>query len=399
MIRSLLAYLFPPSGSWLVPIFYLQIIFLAEILTTLNEEDPRIGLYMHAVILLLLLFHGAMNTNIQKRRFLLALALAPLIRIISLSLPLTGRPLLEWYMFIGALVYIASFFTAKVTDLPAKRIGLTFGKWPMQIAFGLMGFFLGYLEYLILYPDPLAEAFTLEALLFPAFVLVVFTGLLEEIVFRGIIQQASLGSLGHFGITYVAILFAILHIGYQSILDVFFVFGVGLIFGVVAYKTGSLLGVSIAHGTTNISLFLIFPFLIGAPVQPGVVPIDQPPPAVFETPTATSTGIEIRPPTVTPQQPTSIPEALPTTPAPFDTPEGLMQICNPPPGWVLYQVQSGDSMIGLSAAHGISVAELRASNCLQGETITVGQAVFVPERASAFLDLSLTPTPTPAADP
>ena len=49
-------------------------------------------------------------------------------------------------------------------------------------------------------------------------------------------------------ICYVALLFAVLHIGYLSLIDVGFVFIVGLLFGWLANMTGSLVGVIIAHG-------------------------------------------------------------------------------------------------------------------------------------------------------
>ena len=70
-------------------------------------------------------------------------------------------------------------------------------------------------------------------------------------------------ALGRFGLLYVALLFAVLHIGYRSVLDVVFVFGVALLFGWVAEATWSLLGVTLAHGVTNIVLFLIMPFWQG----------------------------------------------------------------------------------------------------------------------------------------
>ena len=63
------------------------------------------------------------------------------------------------------------------------------------------------------------------------------------------------------GLLYVSILFAVLHIGYLSILDVVFVFIAGAWFGWVALKTGSILGPTLSHGVTNITLYLIAPFV------------------------------------------------------------------------------------------------------------------------------------------
>ncbi len=59
---------------------------------------------------------------------------------------------------------------------------------------------------------------------------------------------------------YVSGLFAILHMGFLSWLDVIFVFSVALFLSWVVKKTGSLLGVTLSHGITNIMLFLVVPF-------------------------------------------------------------------------------------------------------------------------------------------
>jgi len=115
----------------------------------------------------------------------------------------------------------------------------------------------------------------------PALILLIFTGFLEEIIFRGIIQRGAAGTLGRYGIFYVSAIFAVLHIGYKSILDVVFVFLVALFFGYLVSRTGSLIGVTISHGMTNIALYLIIPFLMNGSSNPVAeirqIEIDMPP--------------------------------------------------------------------------------------------------------------------------
>jgi len=95
----------------------------------------------------------------------------------------------------------------------------------------------------------------------PALILLFSTGFLEELLFRGIMQRTATETLSQFGLVYVALVFAALHIGYKSIPDLIFVFTVGLFFGWTVQKTHSILGVTLAHGLTNIILFLVIPFL------------------------------------------------------------------------------------------------------------------------------------------
>lgn len=71
---------------------------------------------------------------------------------------------------------------------------------------GLAGIGLGYIEYLILRPEPLASAFTWTAIWLPALILLISTGFLEEYIFRGIMQVTAVQQLGRLvGVSYVAL--------------------------------------------------------------------------------------------------------------------------------------------------------------------------------------------------
>ncbi len=125
------------------------------------------------------------------------------------------------------------------------------------------GTLLGLVEYLILRPAPLVEDLSWQTALLPSFILLVTTGLVEEFIFRGVLQKTAVDLLGRWGIVYVSVIFAVMHIGFLSVLDIVFVMGAGLYFGYVVHKTGSILGVTLAHGATNIMLFIVCPLLFG----------------------------------------------------------------------------------------------------------------------------------------
>jgi membrane protease YdiL (CAAX protease family) len=134
----------------------------------------------------------------------------------------------------------------------------------LQVLFGLFGIGLGYIEYLILRPAPLVGVLTLGQIWLPALILIIFTGILEELVFRGLMQAAFTKKFGPWLTNLlVSLLFAVLHLGYGSLPDMVFVFVVAVLFGLVTRWTGSIIGVSLAHGLTNVTLFLIFPFIVG----------------------------------------------------------------------------------------------------------------------------------------
>lgn len=280
---------------------------LAELVTT--YMSPVAGLALHGGLLVLILVQTALAAT-SEQNFFLALALAPLIRLVSLSMPLLEFEFKYWYMVIGLPLLVASFMVLRLSGYRRAHVGLAWGRhaW-MQVMVAIAGVGLGFMEYLILKPEPLTDTFNLQSVWLPALILLVFTGFLEELIFRGLMQRAAAEQLRKFGPLYISLLFAVLHIGYKSILDLAFVFLVGFLFSLVAQQTRSLLGVTISHGLTNISLFLIFPFVMTAPIAmeqlPSVLlPGDNVvPPAKVEI---SGPAMWVSPPTPTPR-PTLIP--------------------------------------------------------------------------------------------
>jgi len=244
----------------LYSILYIALIVLAEVTTSF--ADPSYGLFFHSIIFLSLLIPSALSSE-KSSHFFQALSLAPLIRIISLSLPLAHFQPYAWYMVASVPVFLATLALMRVQGLGFREVGLRLSKPLQQGAVALTGIPFGAVEYFILRPQPLAGGLPLEILALLAIGLVISTGLVEELVFRGVMQQNAVYALGEKGgLACVAALFSALHIGWLSLLDILFVLDVGLFFGYVALKTGSILGVSLSHGITNVFLFLVMPSIV-----------------------------------------------------------------------------------------------------------------------------------------
>ncbi len=246
---------------------YLLLITVAELLTSLIA--PQWGLLLHVIILIGLILHGTLDGNQASRTFMLSLTLAPLIRLLSLSLPFPRLPQASWYPAVSLPLLIAVWVIVRQSGGSRRSLGLHFGNPLLQLMLAGGGFGLGLIEYAILRPQPIVSALSWQALWLPALSLLVFTGFTEELIFRGLLQSLSVPVLGRWGLVYVALLFAVLHSGYQSVTDVVFVFAVGLVFGYIVCWGGSILGVTLAHGLTKITLFLIMPLLAAHPDHPG----------------------------------------------------------------------------------------------------------------------------------
>ena len=245
-----------------IAIIYLLLISAAEVVTVL--VDPAAGIIFHATIMIGLIIHGTILQQGPFRRYLVILALAPLIRLLSLSLPLAmfDIPTMYRYMIVGIPLLMAIYFSARSVGLTANRLYFTWKGWPFQLLFGLVGLILGTTEYFILLPQALVPSTGWFDISMGVFILFVFTGFLEELIFRSLLQVTGVQLFGRTALWIISILFGILHIGYYSIFDVVFATTVGLLFGYFALKTRSLLGVSLAHGITNVTLYIILPLVM-----------------------------------------------------------------------------------------------------------------------------------------
>ena len=237
------------SDPRLPAVAYLLYLSLAEALTVLVQVQA--GVSLHLVGLFLLLLHTARAWDRPQHRFLLAMALVPLIRVVSLSLPLVGFPLVYWYLLTSIPLFAAVAVIMHLLGMDWRQAGWhghVRHNWLWQPLVALSGLAIGAIEYFILRPQPLAGAFAWRELWLPALILLVSTGYLEELIFRRVMQRTAAEQLGPWrGIVYVAILFAVLHVGYLSLVDGLFVLLVGLLFGWVVHRTGSLVGFHVTH--------------------------------------------------------------------------------------------------------------------------------------------------------
>lgn len=244
----------------LVLMGYLIAIIIAEVMTAFFNVE--IGLLIHSIILGTLLVHASLETSYNFSNLLTAMIVIPMIRIIGLSIPLLQVPTLYWFPVIAIPLFVSAIFIIRVQKTNLVTLGLTFGNIPFQLAIGATGIILGFIEYQVLHPKPLIPYFSIESVFFAGIILLISTGFAEELLFRGIIQRNAENLFGKlFGLLYASLLFTSLHIGWQSITDLFFVFGVAIFYGYMFQRTRSLFGITLSHGLSNAVLFLIMPFI------------------------------------------------------------------------------------------------------------------------------------------
>lgn len=241
--------------------FYFIAFTSAELLTVFLH--PLTGVICHGLTLGALLIQSALSREARRSDLMVSLSLVPLVRIMSLGMPLAHFPRIYWYILIYTPLVVATVVVMLNLRLKPRQVGLVVHRLPLQMAVGIVtGVIFGTVEYYVLRPAPLVSEFSLRQIWLPAIVLFTTTGFTEEFMFRGVLQRTSEAAMGWQGIIYVSAIFAILHVGHLSAIDVIAVFFIALFFAAWVKKTGSLFGVILSHGTTNVFLYLIVPFVL-----------------------------------------------------------------------------------------------------------------------------------------
>ena len=222
-------------------------------------ESPW-GILGHVAVMTALIIHSALTDKYPQQQLLLSLALVPLFRIISLSIPLADLPQIWSYFSIYALLLLATVLMVRILDYKLTRIGFN-AKWPvLQMVVIGIGFLLGLVGYLILRPEVIMTGFEWHEVWLPAVILTLCAGFIEEFVFRGVIQYGAVRAFGGWGVVYVSLLFAIVYTGFLPVRWVGLAFIISLYFGWMVKTTKSILGVALAHGIYNIAVYLAIPF-------------------------------------------------------------------------------------------------------------------------------------------
>jgi membrane protease YdiL (CAAX protease family) len=246
---------------------------LVLFMTTLAElqflfANPISGFLLNIATLFILLVNllrveaARTDEEAQVSRLNIVLLLIPLMRILSLGLPLTAFPQNYWLLVVAIPLFVAIFLVTRKSPQSWTRqeLGLTLNRLPLQLLIPTAGLALGWLQYQLLTPEALATELTWQALWLPALILLISTSCLEELLFRGLLQSAAISVMGRSpAIIFVAALSTILHIGYASLPILAFIFAIGLAFGWFSARTHSIIGVTLTHGLMNISLFLLWP--------------------------------------------------------------------------------------------------------------------------------------------
>jgi membrane protease YdiL (CAAX protease family) len=214
--------------------------------------SPVTAAAVQGAMLLILLGHYVAGGE----RALAALALVPLLRLSSLALA-SDDPV-RFHIVAGLPVLLAVGLAARALELDGiLRLWEIRRRSQWHVALGALAV-AGVLD-LALHVGPLVPAAPLPRLLAAAAVVFVFAGVLEELLFRGLVQATMAPLLGPWAILVADCLFTATYLGAASggYAATMAVFGLGC--GWWARRTGSLAGAAIGHGLFAVGLLVLWP--------------------------------------------------------------------------------------------------------------------------------------------
>ena len=207
-----------------------------------------------AVLLALLAAHLLGGARVA--RVYAALALVPLLRLASLALATENR--LVSIAAGGLTVLVAVVLAARTLELPgvlALREIRRRSQWQAALAALCLavpaGSAIGALS--------LTGSRSVPALALAALVAFVFAGVLEELLFRGIVQGALDPVLGAWSVPVADLLFAAAYLGTRAPAYTAFMAAFGLACGWWVRRTRSIAGAAAAHGALAAGLLVLLP--------------------------------------------------------------------------------------------------------------------------------------------
>ena len=217
----------------------------------------------YTLLLIILSLSIIASKKLETRKVYQALILLPVLRLVNLSMPIFFEANIYSFVFMYLPMTIPITIVSVYQEIPKEGKMDLLRKMGLYLPFSLLaGLIFAEAEYLIVQTRPLIPDLSFFNLLQLTIIMIFIVGLIEELIFRGIIQtrlEEFLGPAG--GVLLASLLFGVMHSSYGTFYEIVYTFLAGGILGYFFYRTKSLPLVVMIHGFINIFLFGIIPHL------------------------------------------------------------------------------------------------------------------------------------------
>jgi len=237
-------------------------IIFAELL--IFSDRVQGAIMIHIMILIALSLSSIFIRDLKIQQVYMALMFLPVLRLLDCSIPIFFETTLYTFILVYAPMAIPLAVTIIQQRTSFEKIGITTKNFIQYLVISVpISFLLGLGEYLIIRPGYLIPDLTFVNLLKLTIIMVFFVGLVEELIFRTILQTRLESTLSvKEALIITSVLFGIMHSGHGTFYEILYTSFVGFIMGFAFYKTRSLPFIAMLHGFVNVFLFGILPHFI-----------------------------------------------------------------------------------------------------------------------------------------
>jgi CAAX protease family protein len=202
--------------------------------------------------------------NVERLQLIQALALVSVFRVVNLSFLLISTVTIYWLATIYSVIFLPIILLIVQEKLSRHDLGIDDVRrsvllLPLGVVIGVA---FGGIEYAVLANPALIPDTSMSQLIQLSIVMIFFVALVEELLFRVLLQPQLIERTGAIrGILIASLIFGAMHSGYANSYELLFAIGAGVIFGVAFYETKDLVFVVTIHAVNNIVLFGMPAFL------------------------------------------------------------------------------------------------------------------------------------------
>ncbi len=243
------------SKRMIAPFSFFLFIASAEMVFT--YINPNRGALIHLGVITAALFSSTYLRQ-EDAKIIHAFILVSLLRIVNVALPLQGISIFYQYLLIYSLLLVSAVFYMYSHGLRLSDVGIKKTHLLWVVVGVVLGVVYGYSEYIVIGVAPVFPRFIIAS-----FFVFLLLGIVEELIFRGVLQSSLAGINPLFAILLSSLVFATMHSIWIEPFEYVFTFYVGVVLAFVYHKTGSLAMPVATHIVINIVLFQVIPFKPG----------------------------------------------------------------------------------------------------------------------------------------
>jgi hypothetical protein len=210
-----------------------------------------------------LLIVGALAREHLRGRVAVALAVVPLMRVLSIAIPSLLVPGWLWYAEIGLPVLVATVLAAVAAGIPPPALGVRPAPVAVILVATAIGLGLGLLAYLIVRPDAAPSNWSPITFLAAALAIVIGGALTEELLFRGLILQVADEVTDGHGVLASAAMYTLVYVATGDLRYIVFMAAVAVGLGLLTHRYRSIVPAVACHGLLLWSQLILWPILLG----------------------------------------------------------------------------------------------------------------------------------------